>query len=208
MKRFALILALAMLVAGLGFGCSQKEALAEETTVAATQRELYTFQNATTTQQGHNPDAILNADLDPNVNPLTRFLTEGEDFPPLPFPVDFDFTTINNLDDFDQEFSDVLMMWPEDNLGKTIRIIGPYSYFLDDEVLNKDFHSVLVDDKEGCCQRTVEFEWSEGNDPKEYPEELTILQIVGVLKSYDCYFEEEDMEWTNFYLEVDDITIL
>ena len=69
---------------------------------------------------------------------------------------------------------------PEDYIGKTIKIMGPYcnEYFADTD---KYYHYVLYD---YCCQ-VVEFEWNGDHKcPDDYPVQLTEIEIVGKFDTY------------------------
>ncbi|MCL2009457.1 MAG: hypothetical protein FWG71_02785 [Synergistaceae bacterium] len=137
-----------------------------------------------------------------NVNPMAKYVGNQKNFPPPPFDVDIDFTALSGTN-FDEEFSNVMFMSPGDYLGKTFRLIGPYSGFLDEDS-NRYYHYVLVDDEAGCCIRYVEFAWNDGRVPAEYPEEKSIIDVAG---EFSRYFDEGF--GTNFhYLKVDGISVV
>jgi hypothetical protein len=136
------------------------------------------------------------------VNPMLKHLGEGESFSPPPFDVAFDFTAMS-AEEFDRAYSNIFVMHGDDYIGKTVRVVGPYSGFFYDE-FDRYFHFVLLEDVDECCILHVEFMWSDSNTPGELPEENAIIDISGVLQSY--YTEEWDQ--TDYYLVVESISIL
>ena len=137
-----------------------------------------------------------------SVNPMVKYVGYQENFPPPPFDVDIDFTTFSGTN-FDEVFSDVMFMIPGDYLGKTLRLIGPYTGFLDEDT-GRYYHYVLVDDEAGCCIRYVEFAWNDGRIPDEYPEENSIIDVAG---EFSGYFDE-GFGVTIHYLKVDGISVV
>jgi hypothetical protein len=178
-------------------------------------RELFVFPSAEVSPSSVDTEGEMGDDDDnaefgntynrdePIDNPMLRYLGDLEAFPPAPFDVDLDFTAFECGWEFDEAFSDLMFMHSNDFIGKTIRIVGPYTGFFYDE-FDRYFHFVLVDDAEGCCIRYIEFTWSEDNYPDEYPDEDAVIDVIGVFNSY--YVEE----WaqTEHFLVVDNITIL
>ncbi len=78
-----------------------------------------------------------------------------------------------------------IMMEPDRYIGKTIRMNRPYyaSYFEDTE---QYYHFVIIEDATACCQEGLEFTWKgDYKYPDDYPVDGTIIEISGVLESYD-----------------------
>lgn len=96
-----------------------------------------------------------------------------------------------------------MMMYPDNYLGKTIKVSGPYfpMYY---DVTDNYYHYVLIEDALACCQNGMEFIWEEGihTYPDEYPKENDIIEIVGELKSY------KEESYTYYYLDIDSYKIL
>ncbi len=96
-----------------------------------------------------------------------------------------------------------MMMYPDNYLGKTIKVSGPYfpMYY---DVTDNYYHYVLIEDALACCQNGIEFIWDEGTHiyPDEYPKEDEVIEIVGELKSY----KEEN--YTYYYLDIEEYNIL
>ncbi len=96
-----------------------------------------------------------------------------------------------------------MMMYPDDYLGKTIKVSGPYYPLFYDGTGNY-YHYVMIEDALACCQNGMEFIWDEGEHvyPDEYPKQDDIIEIVGELKSY------KEEQYIYYYLDVDEIVIL
>ncbi len=96
-----------------------------------------------------------------------------------------------------------MMMYPDNYLGKNIKVSGPYfpMYY---DVTNNYYHYVLIEDALACCQNGMEFIWDEGTHtyPDEYPKEDDVIEIVGELKSY----KEEN--YTYYYLDIDEYKVI
>ncbi len=96
-----------------------------------------------------------------------------------------------------------MMMYPDNYLGKTIKVSGPYfpMYY---DVTDNYYHYVLIEDALACCQNGMEFIWDEGTHtyPDEYPKEDEVIEIVGELKSY----KEEN--YIYYYLDIEEYKIL
>ena len=78
-----------------------------------------------------------------------------------------------------------IMENPEDYLGKSIRMRGPYyaSYF---EGTGLYYHYVLVEDTAACCVQGLEFVWDgDAADTVGYPDELEPVEVLGVFGSYE-----------------------
>jgi len=142
------------------------------------------------------------------INPMRKYLADGEEYPPPPFDVDIDLT-IYDAHEFDIVFSDVMFMETEEHLGKSIRIVGPYGNVSFDG--EEYFHFMLVDDSAGCCQRAIDLEWAAANRPEEYPKQDSILDIVGVFTAEERIFTGNDgleYEYTYYYILILSMIIL
>lgn len=96
-----------------------------------------------------------------------------------------------------------MMMYPDNYLGKTIKVSGPY-YPLYYDGTGNYYHYVMIEDALACCQNGMEFIWDEGTHtyPDEYPKEDEVIEIVGELKSY----KEEN--YIYYYLDIEEYKIL
>ena len=95
-----------------------------------------------------------------------------------------------------------MMMKPEEYVGKTIKMSGPY-YATYWDTTDKYYHYVIIEDALGCCQEGLEFIWDDGSHayPEEYPEDYEKIEIVGTFGMY----EEEGL--TYCYLDTNDIVL-
>jgi len=95
-----------------------------------------------------------------------------------------------------------IMSDPESNMGKTIKISGPYASSYYDQT-NQNYHYVTFMDATSCCAQGLEFIWSGDHAyPDDYPALNAHIEIVGVLDHY------EELGSGYYYLAVDDITVL
>lgn len=96
-----------------------------------------------------------------------------------------------------------MMMYPDNYLGKTIKVSGPYfpMYY---DVTNNYYHYVLIEDALACCQNGMEFIWDEGTHtyPDEYPKEDDVIEIVGELKSY------KEEKYIYYYLDIEEYKVI
>lgn len=98
-------------------------------------------------------------------------------------PVDIDLTELSST----MVYAEVLniMTSPEEYIGKTLRMAGPYyaSYV---EETKKYYHFVIINDATACCEQGIEFTWNgEHNYPDDYPADQTEVEMTGVFKSYE-----------------------
>ena len=208
MRKTTLFIALAVMLAAFSAGCATGGEVENDSAESAAlevvaPRELFSFRGTeeNSPAPGGNEGEGFEDGEESSIsieegfgreyqfNPMSKHLAPGEGFPPPPYAVDIDFTTLGG-DDFENMFSEMTFMKPEEFIGQTIRLIGPYASM---QSSGGDIHFVLVDDEEGCCQRFVEFEWGDGNASGEYPEDNTIIDIVGVLRIV------HDEEWDISY---------
>jgi hypothetical protein len=114
--------------------------------------------------------------------------------------VDIDLTTMSGTLVYAEVYN--IMMRPEEYMGKTIKMSGPYysSYY---DKTDLYYHYVIVEDAAACCQQGLEFIW-EGDHafPDDYPADATRVEVVGEFGSYD------ELGITYYYRSVDDITRL
>jgi len=217
MRKHLLLAVLIVINALLLIGCADNDITESPGEEIEKPKELFSIQNTENSDSiSETEDATEDEDsyIDYNfsyerVNPMRKFLGELEEFPPPPVDVDVDFTTLGAFE-FDDVFSDVMFMKTEEYLGKTLRIVGPYSNFNGGEDYGY-FHFVLVDDGAGCCQRSVDLEWDEDNYPDEFPPLDSIVDIVGTFIAEDSVYVADDgveMEYTYYYVLVKSMIIL
>lgn len=73
---------------------------------------------------------------------------------------------------------------PDDYLGKTVRMSGPFAYYLDAGT-GEEYFAVLITDAKACCSQGIEFVL-EGDHtyPDDYPAPDEEITVVGRFNSY------------------------
>lgn len=113
--------------------------------------------------------------------------------------IDIDLAVLSSTMVYSEVYN--MMSNPDEYLGKTIKIIGQYNAIQLDGT-EKYYHFVVISDATACCQNGIEFIWDDNSHvyPDEYPENNAVIEIVGVLSSY------EESGSTYYYLKTDGIT--
>ena len=74
---------------------------------------------------------------------------------------------------------------PEDYLGKTVKMRGPFAYYYD-EATGKEYFAVLITDAMACCSQGIEFVLEgEHSYPDDYPELNSEITVIGRFSSYN-----------------------
>ncbi len=96
--------------------------------------------------------------------------------------LDVDLTVLSSTMIYSKVFD--MMTYPEDYMGKTIKVKGLFSYYYDDATGNEYF-ACLVPDATACCAQGIEFVLK-GNPvyPDDYPELGEEICVVGVFDTY------------------------
>ena len=102
--------------------------------------------------------------------------------------IDYDITTMSSEMVYATVYQ--LVTYPENYIGKKVKIGGQY-YTASNEEVQKHYHYVIIADATECCTQGIEFVWTDGNHiyPDEYPEEGTVVEVVGIFESY---IDEDD----------------
>ena len=135
---------------------------------------------------------------------MSEIATSNRKFNEVPSPlsdnIDVDLTELSGTMVYAEVFS--IMSNPDDYIGKTIKMNGPYSSSYYDKT-DMYYHFVIIEDASACCQSGLEFIWSgEHASPDDYPKIGTKIEVAGVFGSYD------ELGGTYYYLAVDDIAVL
>ena len=78
-----------------------------------------------------------------------------------------------------------MMYYPENFVGKTIRMQGIYSDFFD-QAKGKHYYACIIMDATACCSQGIEFELTEDYSyPDEYPTDGDICTVEGVFEIYE-----------------------
>jgi hypothetical protein len=210
MKKKATLAAVAVITVVLSIGCknrggdtlSRRNKAVENEGVTLPAETLYNDQNTmnVSASSGITDNQYL-WEIE-SVNPMIKYVGSKENFPPPAFPVDIDFTALSGTE-FDEEFANIMFLYPNDYLGKTIRFVGQYSGIFD-ETDNSYKHYVVFDDPKGCCVRYIEFAWNDSLAPNSYPEKFAVVDVAGVFSSY----YDETYEWNFNFLKVNGIAVL
>lgn len=94
-------------------------------------------------------------------------------------PVDVDLTQMPQNLMYSQAYD--MLYNPEQYLGKTVRISGPYSSYADPET-NALHRACLIRDATACCTQGVEFEPADETLPA--PDEEDVITVSGVFDTY------------------------
>ncbi|MBO4912696.1 MAG: hypothetical protein J5504_08220 [Butyrivibrio sp.] len=77
-----------------------------------------------------------------------------------------------------------MMYYPEKFVGKTIKMNGNYSEYVD-EATGKRYHACIIKDATACCSQGVEFELTaDYKYPDNYPKEEDPVTVEGVFELY------------------------
>ena len=114
--------------------------------------------------------------------------------------VDVDLTVLSSTMIYAEVYN--IMTNPNNYVGKTIKMSGPYYASYYDET-GLYYHYVVVEDAAACCMQGFEFIWSGDRAyPDDYPKDKAMIEVIGVFGSY------EELSSTYYYLAVDDIAVL
>ncbi|MEE3470621.1 MAG: hypothetical protein VZR24_08145 [Butyrivibrio hungatei] len=81
-----------------------------------------------------------------------------------------------------------MMYYPENFVGKTIKMTGNYSEYIAEDT-GKRYFACIIKDATACCSQGVEFELTEDYKyPDNYPKEADSITVEGV---FDLYKEGE-----------------
>ncbi len=112
--------------------------------------------------------------------------------------VDVDLTNLTSTMVYGQVFD--MLTYPEDFMGKTIRMKGAFSYYHDEQTGNYYF-GCIVKDATACCAQGFEFQLP-GNPvfPDDYPEYGQEIMVTGTFSTYIedgctyCTLKDADLE--------------
>lgn len=94
--------------------------------------------------------------------------------------VDVDLTKLNSTMVYSEVYN--MMYEPENYIGKTIKMAGSLNKFSGEE--DKMYYACIVADATACCQSGIEFEWEGEHAASDYPEENSLITVVGIFDSY------------------------
>ena len=93
--------------------------------------------------------------------------------------VDVDLTALSSTMVYSEVYN--MLTTPENYIGKTVKMAGSYSSFLD-ESTGAVYRVCMIADATACCAQGMEFVLKDG---MEYPEMETDITVVGTFQLYD-----------------------
>ena len=124
--------------------------------------------------------------------------SKSQEKPTTSGTVDVDLTVLSSTMIYAEVYN--MMTKPDDYMGKTIKMSGPYyaSYY---DQTDQYYHYVIIEDATACCQQGLEFVWNGDHAyPDDYPKDQARIEVVGVFGRYD------ELGQTYYYLDVDDVS--
>ena len=97
-------------------------------------------------------------------------------------PVDIDLTTQNA----DMVYAEVfaMMYYPEEYVGKKIKMDGQFAFYHDDEK-DKYYYACIIQDALACCSQGIEFiPEDESMTIEDFPSTGTMICVTGVFGTY------------------------
>ena len=96
--------------------------------------------------------------------------------------IDIDLTALSSVLVYSEVYN--MMLSPEKYIGKTVKMHGPFSYFLD-EATGKYYFACIIEDATACCAQGLEFELKENLVfPEDYPAVGEDICVIGVFDTY------------------------
>ena len=78
-----------------------------------------------------------------------------------------------------------MMYFPENYVGKTIKMDGLFTYYYD-EAMDKYYFACIIMDATACCSQGIEFELTDDYVyPDDYPEDGGDICVVGTFDTYE-----------------------
>lgn len=96
--------------------------------------------------------------------------------------IDVDLTRLSSTMVYSEVYN--MVSTPEDYIGKVVRMDGNLNIYPSEET-NKIYYACVIADATACCQQGIEFEWEGEHSPSDYPDENTLITVVGTFDSYD-----------------------
>ncbi len=97
--------------------------------------------------------------------------------------IDVDLTQLSSTMVYSEVYN--MMMYPEQYVGKQVKMKGRFSVYEDKSTGNLYF-AVVISDAAACCAQGIEFVWEgEHTYPRDYPEPGTEITVVGGFQTYE-----------------------
>ncbi len=96
--------------------------------------------------------------------------------------IDVDLTILSSTMVYSEVYS--MMSYPEEYIGKTVKMEGPFSVY-HDEASGNYYFACIIRDATACCAQGIEFVLKdERSYPDDYPEVGAEIRVVGVFDTY------------------------
>ena len=96
--------------------------------------------------------------------------------------IDVDLTILSSTMVYSEVYN--MMCYPENYLGKTVKMSGMYTAFQDEETGNS-YHACIIMDATACCAQGIEFELTDDYVyPDDYPKEGETICVTGTFETY------------------------
>ena len=151
------------------------------------------FQDAASDNAASNMDSQDIASSDNSASGRSSGVNENA---PLPESVDDSVVLGNSEEGIDIDltnasatvvYSEVydMMYFPENYVGKTIKMDGLFTYYYD-EAMDKYYFACIIMDATACCSQGIEFELTDDYVyPDDYPEDGGDICVVGTFDTYE-----------------------
>lgn len=196
MSKLLPFVLMAIVVAGCGASVETKQVAETKQidTVSPTVDEVLKQQIADTTES--STEVSTEADVSTSADAASTVSTPGTTASAVPAPepvpeetvlstiegVDIDLTSLSSTMVYAQVYE--MMFYPENFIGKTIRMEGTYSDYVD-ESTGKHYFGCIIQDATACCSQGVEFEPLDSYAyPDDYPMENDTVVVEGVFDLY------------------------
>lgn len=98
--------------------------------------------------------------------------------------IDLDLTQLSSTMVFSEVYQ--MMFYPEEYVGKTIRMFGQFLVYQDQQT-EELYFACVVQDALACCAQGIEFILKDGVYPYDYPEPGSFVMITGEFATYEEY---------------------
>ncbi len=96
--------------------------------------------------------------------------------------VDVDLTVLSSTMVYSEVYN--MMVSPENYIGKTVKMKGPFAYY-HDETTDNYYFACIIQDATACCAQGIEFVLTEDYTyPDDYPEVNEEICVIGVFDTY------------------------
>ncbi len=166
MKRIIVLLLCLVLTLSLS-GCEKSTA---ETPVPS--KEVNSAQSPTATPT-KEPEEVPDPTPTPEPTEIPEESSDG---------IDVDLTILSGTVCYAKVYN--MMVYPEDYIGKTVKMQGTFDCYHDNTTGN-DYFACVINDATACCAQGIEFVLTDDYVyPDDYPEINSEICVIGVFDSY------------------------